>query len=66
MWLLAECTVHVEMNRETEERGGGGVGRRKQERGSVRCSEVGTELKSEESAVSGPLGGLLDMFVVFF
>lgn len=42
----------------------GGVGRRKQERGSVRCSEVGSELKSEESAVTRLLDGQLDMFFV--
>lgn len=39
MWLLAECTVHVEMS------GGGGGARRKQERGSVSYSEVRTEVK---------------------
>lgn len=49
--------------REEEEVGwGGDYGRRKQERGSVRCSEVGTELKSEESAVTRLLDGQLDMF----
>lgn len=52
MWLLAECTVHVEMSGERiggEEEGGG---RRKQEIGSVRCSEVGTELRRGESAAT--------------
>lgn len=60
VWLLAERTVHVKM------RGGtGGHGCRKQERGSVRCSEVGTELRSEESAVTRLLGRLTDMLFFF-
>lgn len=49
-----------------EQWGVGGFGRRKQERGSVRCSEVGTELKNEESAATRPLGGLSDMFFLLW
>lgn len=48
------------------EGGGNGYGRRKQERGSVRCSEVGTELKNEESAATRPLGGRSDMFFLLW
>lgn len=50
MWLLAECTVHVEMSGERIGGcGGGGVG---VGGGSVRCSEVGTELRRGESAAT--------------
>lgn len=49
-----------------ERRGGGGGegggGLWTQERGSVRCSEVGTELRGEESAVTRLQDGHTDMF----
>lgn len=54
-----------------DERREGGQGRRGEEdegyggrkEGSVRCSEVGTELKSKESSVTVLLGGL---WICFF
>lgn len=66
MWLLAECTVHVEMSSKRRWRGGGSYQHRRQERGSVKCSEVGTGLRKEESAVTRLLDGHLDMFFFNF
>lgn len=59
VWLLAECTVHVEMSSDRRrERGGEGrdAGERKDEVSGAQ------RLKSEESAVTRRLGGLRDMF----
>lgn len=61
MFSVAVGRKHCACRDEQREGGGGGYGRRKE--GRVRCSEVGTELKSKESSVTRLLGGPLDMLL---
>lgn len=61
MWLLAECTVHVEMSGGV---GGGGT----QETGKRKCQLLRGKDRgeSEESAVTRLMDGPFDMFFCFF